>query len=153
GDGDALMDATTAMSAPANDANMPVLDATEEGGRVASGVPPYLDVDGVCKVFQRRGQKTVALRDVNLRVAKGEFGSARGPSGCGKSTPLRVIGGLVDADLGRVAVGGATAAQARGRKQFGLVPQSPALLPWQSVDQNVRFLTDLHKRAQAPTQL
>ncbi|MCU1361771.1 MAG: putative transporter ATP-binding protein [Ilumatobacteraceae bacterium] len=105
---------------------------------------------GVGKVFRRKGQTTVALRDVQLDVARGEFVSLLGPSGCGKSTLLRVIGGLTDCDVGTVTVGGSTPADARADKQFGLVPQAPALLPWHSVAKNARFLAELHRSKDHP---
>jgi NitT/TauT family transport system ATP-binding protein len=109
-----------------------------------------VSVSNVGKVFRRRGQTTVALRDVHLDIARGEFISLLGPSGCGKSTLLRVIGGLTDCDNGTITVGGETPVQARAAKQFGLVPQAPALLPWRSVAKNVRFLTDLHRSNDHP---
>jgi NitT/TauT family transport system ATP-binding protein len=106
-------------------------------------------VQDVSKTFTRRGQSTVALRDVQLDIEPGELVSLLGPSGCGKSTLLRVIGGLTDPDGGTVTIGGAHPHDARSAKQFGLVPQSPALLPWQSVAKNVRFLADLHRGGHA----
>jgi NitT/TauT family transport system ATP-binding protein len=104
-----------------------------------------VSVRGVGKVFRRKGQTTIALRDVHLDIARGEFVSLLGPSGCGKSTLLRVIGGLTPCEAGAVTVGGAAPIVARANKQFGLVPQAPALLPWHTVARNVRFLTDLHR--------
>ena len=75
--------------------------ATSQGG-VSTAVSavehdlaaPMVSIRTVSKTFTRRGGATVALRDVNLTVADGEFVSLLGPSGCGKSTLLRVIGGL-----------------------------------------------------------
>ncbi|HWG84517.1 MAG TPA: ATP-binding cassette domain-containing protein [Deinococcales bacterium] len=66
------------------------------------------------------------LRDVNLRVRKGEFIAVIGPSGGGKSTLLRVIAGLLKA-TGRVDVAGRPA----------MVFQDHRLLPWQTVRGNV----------------
>ena len=65
------------------------------------------------------------------------------PSGCGKSTLLRVIGGLTAPDAGTVDIGGSSPRPARTAKQFGLVPQTPALVPWATVERNVRFLSKL----------
>jgi NitT/TauT family transport system ATP-binding protein len=115
---------------------------------IGTGAPeatPALELSGVVKRFGRRGRGTVALEGVDLAVATGEFVSIVGPSGCGKSTLLRVVNGLVEADAGRVVVAGDTPARARQCKQFGLVPQGPALLPWRTVRQNVRLLTEVNK--------
>lgn len=80
---------------------------------------------------------TVALDDVRLTVRPGRFVSLIGPSGCGKSTLLRLVAGLERPDRGEVRVHGATPAEACAAKRIGLVPQSPALLPWMSVLRNV----------------
>jgi len=107
--------------------------------------------EGVGRVFHGRRRDIEALRDVDLRVGRGEFVSLLGPSGCGKSTLLRIIGGLVPYDSGRVLVHGTSPATARAAKMFGLVPQSPALMPWKTVTDNVRFLSALHRgRSQYP---
>jgi len=124
---------------------------------VTSSAAPAEDalirVAGVSKTFTRRGASTRAIADVDLEVRAGEFVSLLGPSGCGKSTLLRVIGGLVDADRGAVRIGGDDPHVARDAKRFGLVPQTPALLPWKTVEQNVGLLTELNKRAPAPQPL
>jgi NitT/TauT family transport system ATP-binding protein len=109
---------------------------------------PMVTVREVSKTFSRKGASTQALRDVTLTVADGEFVSLLGPSGCGKSTLLRVIGGLIEADRGQVAIGGDDPKDARDRKQFGLVPQTPALLPWRTVRDNVRLLHELNRKRQ-----
>ncbi|MCU1397914.1 MAG: putative transporter ATP-binding protein [Acidimicrobiales bacterium] len=106
---------------------------------------PLVEVRGVSKTFRQRGQAVDALRDVDLSIGRGEFVSLLGPSGCGKSTLLRIIGGLHGPSTGTVTVDGLDPDAARAGKQFGLVPQSPALLPWRTVAQNVRFLTSLHR--------
>ena len=101
--------------------------------------------EGVGRVFRGRRRDVEALRDVDLRVGRGEFVSLLGPSGCGKSTLLRIVGGLVPYDSGTVVVHGTSPAAARADKMFGLVPQSPALMPWKTVTDNVRFLASLHR--------
>ncbi len=123
------------MTHPTTDAPSPV--GTNE---------PLVSISGVSKLFSRRGRTVEALRDVDLTIGDGEFVSLLGPSGCGKSTLLRIIGGLQTADRGTVSVGGGDVQHARAAKQYGLVPQAPALLPWKTVADNVRFLTSLHRR-------
>ena len=103
----------------------------------------HVSMRGVHKVFRRRRQVVEALRSVDLDVRRGEFVSLLGPSGCGKSTLLRVIGGLVEPDGGVVEVAGQQPTIARKAKQYGLVPQTPALMPWATVERNVRFLSSL----------
>ncbi len=106
---------------------------------------PLVVVSNVAKSFRRRGRVVEALRGVDVEIRRGEFVSLLGPSGCGKSTLLRIIGGLHLPDGGSVTIDGKSAAAARADKRFGLVPQAPALVPWQTVAQNVRFLSALHR--------
>lgn len=98
---------------------------------------PAVELSGVGKVYGDAGGGLVALDDVALSIPAGRFVSLIGPSGCGKSTLLRIVAGLENADGGQVAVHGVSTAQARAAKLIGLVPQTPALLPWLSVMKNV----------------
>ncbi|GAA0657120.1 ABC transporter ATP-binding protein [Salarchaeum japonicum] len=79
---------------------------------------------------------TVALRDVSLSVAPGEFVSVVGHSGCGKSTLLRVLAGLEDDFRGTATVDG-TDVRTEGGHRVGMVFQEPRLLPWKTVRENV----------------
>ncbi|CAG7617994.1 ABC transporter ATP-binding protein [Actinacidiphila bryophytorum] len=90
---------------------------------------------------------TVALDDVELTVPPGRFVSLIGPSGCGKSTLLRIVAGLEQPDRGEVLVHGVAPAEACAAKMVGLVPQSPALLPWLSVLRNVTLPQRLNSGA------
>ncbi len=90
---------------------------------------------------------TVALDGVDLSIAPGRFVSLIGPSGCGKSTLLRLVAGLEPADRGTVAVHGVTPEQACAAKLIGLVPQTPALLPWLSVLGNVTLPLRINRGA------
>ena len=122
-------------------------DTVHRNEGVGSATVPRADLHvsmrGVHKVFRSRRQVVEALRSVDLDVGRGEFVSLLGPSGCGKSTLLRVIGGLVEPDGGVVEVAGQQPTTARKAKQYGLVPQTPALMPWATVERNVRFLSSL----------
>jgi NitT/TauT family transport system ATP-binding protein len=76
----------------------------------------------------------MALEDIDLTVASGEFVSIVGPSGCGKSTLLRIIAGLETPSSGDVSVEAQTT-------EF--VFQDPTLLPWLTVLENVSLPLDL----------
>jgi ABC-type nitrate/sulfonate/bicarbonate transport system ATPase subunit len=77
---------------------------------------------------------TPAIRDVHLRVGRGELVALVGPSGCGKSTLLHAIAGLVEPDAGEIRLDGAVAVNRLGRT--ALMPQRDALLPWRTVLDN-----------------
>jgi NitT/TauT family transport system ATP-binding protein len=91
------------------------------------------------KVFQRDGHRVTALRDVDLVVPTGAFVSVIGPSGCGKTSLLRIVGDLEDPTSGEILVHGHTPGEARLRREVGFIFQSPALLPWRTVTENVRL--------------
>ncbi|MEO5737813.1 MAG: ABC transporter ATP-binding protein [Variovorax sp.] len=87
---------------------------------------------------------TQALLPVDLSIAEGEFITLLGPSGCGKSTLLKMVAGMLDATDGRLLVWRKPVAQIdqSGRK-MAFVFQAPTLLPWASVQTNVRLPLDL----------
>jgi len=111
----------------------------------------YIEVTEVSKQYRQRGQVTEALRDISLTINKGKFISLIGPSGCGKSSLLRIIGGLVKQECGEVRIGGDTPQEAQKKKQFSLVPQSPALFPWRTVLQNMQLPYEVNRKADAET--
>ncbi|MER7922028.1 MULTISPECIES: ABC transporter ATP-binding protein [unclassified Streptomyces] len=108
---------------------------------------PALELRSVRRVYGYGSTATTALDDVHLTVPSGRFVSLIGPSGCGKSTLLRLVAGLEQPDLGEVSVHGVTPAEACAAKMIGLVPQSPALLPWLSVLRNVTLPQKINRGA------
>ncbi len=87
---------------------------------------------------------TQALLPVDLSVAEGEFVTLLGPSGCGKSTLLKMIAGLLEPSEGRLLVWRKPVQQmAAGGRRLSFVFQSPTLMPWASVQTNVRLPLDL----------
>jgi NitT/TauT family transport system ATP-binding protein len=90
------------------------------------------------KVFEARsGELTTAVADISLDIAKNEFVCLVGPSGCGKSTLLRLAAGLLLPDRGSVSIGGERVREPRS--DTGIVFQSPTLLPWATILDNVLF--------------
>ncbi|MFC7485096.1 ABC transporter ATP-binding protein [Luedemannella flava] len=96
-----------------------------------------IQISGVRKSFKRRGHAPQdVLRGVDLTIRTGEFVSFIGHSGCGKSTLLNIVGGLVKADGGSVAVDGQVVSGPGPDR--AMVFQNYSLLPWLSLLKNVR---------------
>ena len=96
------------------------------------GGPVQLEVGIARKAFTNAaGERLDVLADFNFALGAGEVGAFVGPSGCGKSTMLKILAGLDHDYQGRVT----RPAGAR----VGMVFQEPRLLPWRSVEANVRL--------------
>ena len=100
-------------------------------------------------IFNAADRPVVALRDVDLRVAAGDFVSLIGPSGCGKTTLLRAIADLAALTSGSLRVNGMSADEARRNRAYGYVFQAPALFPWRNVTRNVTLPLELLKMGKA----
>ena len=91
-----------------------------------------LEVDIAIKAFTNAaGERFDVLADLNFALGAGEVGVFVGPSGCGKSTMLRILAGLDHDYRGRVT--------RPNDARIGMVFQEPRLLPWRSVEENVRL--------------
>ncbi|HLG83368.1 MAG TPA: ATP-binding cassette domain-containing protein [Bradyrhizobium sp.] len=99
-----------------------------------------LEVDIRSKAFESAsGKQHEVLSDVSFSLAAGEVAVFVGPSGCGKSTLLRILAGLDHDFKGTVA--------RPQQAKLGMVFQEPRLLPWRSVDDNVRLAAPLADEA------
>jgi NitT/TauT family transport system ATP-binding protein len=95
-----------------------------------------LEVNIESKTFENAaGERQDVLAGINFTLGASEVGVIIGPSGCGKSTMLRILAGLDHDFQGRVS----RPADAR----LGMVFQEPRLLPWRSVEENVRLAAPL----------
>jgi NitT/TauT family transport system ATP-binding protein len=112
--------------------------------------PEAIKVAGASKVFRREGRgggsSVRALDAIDLTVPSGEFLAIVGPSGCGKSTLLRLIAGLLPPSSGSVMLHGEPVN--RPQTRLGIVFQSPVLLDWRTVLDNV--LLQLELRGEDP---
>ena len=96
-----------------------------------------IQIDGLSKVY---GNGVVAVRDVHLDVADGEFLVLVGPSGCGKSTLLRMIAGLEEVTAGELRIDGREITDAQPRdRDIAMVFQSYALYPHMTVRRNIAY--------------
>jgi multiple sugar transport system ATP-binding protein len=88
----------------------------------------------------KRFDESVAVDDLDISVADGEFLVLVGPSGCGKTTALRMLAGLENVTEGRILIGDRVVNKvAPGRRNIAMVFQSYALYPHMTVYQNLAF--------------
>ena len=107
---------------------------------MSSDQTPLVRIDGISKRFG----DTVALEQLHLDIARGEFVTFLGPSGCGKSTTLRLLGGFERPDTGRIILDGQDVTRLPPEKrQVNMVFQDYALFPHMTVAQNISFGLEL----------
>lgn len=97
----------------------------------------FVSVFSVCKSF---GNKSI-LKNVNIKINKGEFISLFGPNGCGKTTLLNIIAGVLKPDSGTVLIDGKPVDE----QKIGYVFQNyrDSLLPWKTNLENIAFPLEL----------
>ena len=112
---------------------------------------PMLKIEGVGMTFPTKRGPFVALRDIDLEVARGQFVALIGHSGCGKSTLLNLVAGLTTPTAGILLLDDR---ELKGPgPDRGVVFQNHSLLPWLSCTDNVhlaveRVFGDKESRAQ-----
>jgi putative spermidine/putrescine transport system ATP-binding protein len=113
---------------------------------VTSATQPGLQIEDVSKEL---GGRPIVL-DLDLEVRAGELTCLLGPSGCGKTTTLRMIGGFLSPDAGRILIDGQdVGGLAPERRPTAMVFQNYALWPHMTVFKNISFGLRLRKLPKA----
>ena len=106
-----------------------------------------LEIRDLNKSFAKDdGSRLVVLDHVTFDVKDKEFVCILGSSGCGKTTLLRAVAGLLTPTEGELTVLDGSAEAAQRAHAFGLVAQEPGLLPWRTVEANVRLPLEITGR-------
>jgi multiple sugar transport system ATP-binding protein len=101
---------------------------------------------GIRKIYDEGAHRHVAVHDLDLDIADGEFVVLVGPSGCGKSTTLRMIAGLESISGGELQIGGRVVNQLPAKERdIAMVFQNYALYPHMSAYDNMAFALTLRK--------
>jgi NitT/TauT family transport system ATP-binding protein len=107
----------------------------------------FVELSHASLVYGGGDAGTLAVDDLDLEIAEGQFVSVVGPSGCGKSTLMKIVTGLLPVTRGTVRVGGAAV---RGPvKIVGMAFQNATLLPWRTALDNVMLpleIVEPHRR-------
>ncbi|NBQ97853.1 MAG: ABC transporter ATP-binding protein [Micrococcales bacterium] len=112
------------------------IDATTQSAQaLGSGIT----ISNLSKTFKIGKEKIVAIENASLHSDKGSFLSLLGPSGCGKSTILRILAGLETPTSGFATVDGKEPQDLRKNHELGIAFQDSALLPWRSVESNIKL--------------
>ncbi|MFB9835437.1 ABC transporter ATP-binding protein [Actinoallomurus acaciae] len=113
---------------------------TKEAGVPVGTDLAAIELKGVKKTFQARGETVAAVRGLDVSIGEGEFFSLLGPSGCGKTTTMRMIAGFDEPTEGEVFLHGRNVVGVPPNKRdVNMVFQSYALFPHMSVQENVAF--------------
>ena len=109
----------------------------------SSAKQSLISISHLSKKYQvRYGEPVLAIDDISIDVAEGEFVALVGPSGCGKSTLLQILAGILPATSGDILFNGQKLT--RPRRDVGIVFQEPVLLPWRTVRDNVMLPAVVH---------
>jgi NitT/TauT family transport system ATP-binding protein len=102
-----------------------------------------IEVKNLKKVYYSHGSPVHAVEDVSFNIYDGEFVTIVGHSGCGKTTILKILSGLLPKTSGTVNINGESVTGPHAN--IGIVFQTPILLRWRSVLENVMLPIEIMK--------
>ena len=103
-----------------------------------------IDIENVSVVYEGQKGQTEALKNVSMKINKGDFVVLLGPSGCGKTTLLNIVAGYNKHNEGKVTMEGETITGPS--KERGVVFQSTNLYPWLTVKENIEYGLKINKQ-------
>jgi NitT/TauT family transport system ATP-binding protein len=109
---------------------------------------PVLSLKRVSKYYDVKDGETIVLKEIDIEVGEREFICVLGPTGSGKSTLLKVMGGIEEQTGGTIALRGKvyeSGIPPDKRNNFGFVFQHDNLLPWRTVEKNLRLPMELFR--------
>jgi NitT/TauT family transport system ATP-binding protein len=122
---------------------MPPLRASVSPDARAAQARSLIVAHGLSKIYATGSGDVPAIKELDFEIADGEFVSVVGQSGCGKSTLLKILAGLLPYTTGSVELNGKAL---RGPSpDAAVVFQSPVLLPWRTVLDNVLLPIEFRK--------
>lgn len=112
----------------------------------------FIEINNLCKSYKTEDIETIALKNANISINKGEIGVILGPSGSGKSTLMNILGGLDSSDSGEVIVDGIDISKLSDdelveyrREKTGFIFQSYNLMPHLTVLENIEIIQNISK--------
>ncbi|CEP97515.1 ABC transporter [[Clostridium] sordellii] len=112
----------------------------------------FIKTSNLCKSYKTEDVETIALKNVNISLDKGDIGVILGPSGSGKSTLMNILGGLDRGDSGQVIVDGVDILKLSDdelveyrREKTGFIFQSYNLMPHLTVLENIEIIENISK--------
>ncbi len=109
----------------------------------------FISLKNVSKHYHTKADEILAVKNITLNIAKGEFISLVGPSGCGKSTILSMISGLFSASEGFIEINGQKII--KPSQKIGYMLQQDYLLNWRTIEQNIMLGLEIQGRLNTKT--
>src|SRR5437870_1139344 len=126
----------------------PVLSSVpRHAGERAAPSEPLIRIDGVTKVYRTADGPVESLKPLTFDIHAGEFMAVVGPSGCGKSTLLKLVAGLLPVSAGEIRLDDKPVNGPPDN--VGIVFQSPVLLAWRSVLDNILLQIEMRHLSRA----